>query len=245
MRILDIDLDFFLSGIAHFVSDNEERLNDDYYKPWDEESVRQFLEKNCGLSRLKPVKGRLIQHHDEAYYFWRELITHNKLKVPFEVVHVDAHADLGLGDASWVYILSDLLRLPPEERINPKTTGIDGLSYGNYLAFAIANRWVRQLTFVLHPEWDNDLPFSILKDFSDRSNAIQLKLYNRDDVNVDKIRKAIPLAVEPEVPLHMVKGSEFQSNEPFSYVVLCQSPGYTPASADKLLNVIAEYIDQI
>lgn len=141
MRVLDIDLDFFVSDIAHFVSDNGKRLNDDYYKIWDEKSVRKFLEKKCGLSRSKPVKGRLIRHHDEAYYyFWRELISNNKLKVPFDIVHVDAHADLGLGDASWVYILSDLLRLPPEERINPKTTGLDGLSYGNYLAFAIANR---------------------------------------------------------------------------------------------------------
>lgn len=135
--------------------------------------------------------------------------------------------------------------MPPEERINPKTTGMEGLSFGNYLAFAIANRWVRQLTFVLHPEWENDLPFSLFKDFSDRSNAIQLKLYNRDDVNVDKIRRAKPIAVEPEVPLQLVKGSEFQSYEPFSYVVLCQSPGYTPASADKLLEVILEYIAPI
>ncbi|WP_211748759.1 UPF0489 family protein [Paenibacillus sp. Marseille-Q4541] len=245
MKILDIDLDFFISDIAHFIGDGGERLDEGYYKPWKPEYVRRFLEDKCGLSLDKKVKGRMIKNHDEAFYFWKELISTGKLVVPFDVVHVDAHADLGLGDASWAYILSDLLRYPPEERTNPKTTGLEGLGFGNYLAFAIACRWISRLDFVLHPEWDNDLPYSLLKDFDDASGAIQLKLYNRRDIDVDRIRKAVPLSIEPEVPFCLIKDIDFSTKESFDYIVLCQSPGYTPQSPDLLLDVIADYIELI
>ena len=47
--------------------------------------------------------------HNEALFFWQELITKEILETPFEVVHIDSHADLGLGYLSWTYILDDLL----------------------------------------------------------------------------------------------------------------------------------------
>ena len=245
MRILDLDLDFFISDIAHFISGDSERLDDKYYIPWSEKETRVFLEERCGLSKEKPIKGKIVKHHDEAFFFWRELINKGCLETPFEVVHVDAHADLGLGDASWAYILSELLRFPPENRVNPKTNGIDGLGFGNYLAFSIACRWLSHLTFVLHPKWENDLPFSLLKNFDDSSGAIQLKLFDKKDIDVDRVRKAIPLAIEPEVPLKLVKYLDYSTSKPFDYIILCQSPGYTPSSADNLLQVIKEYIDPL
>lgn len=243
MRILDLDLDFFISDIAHFISDDGDRLDEVYYIPWSEKETRVFLEQRCGLSKINPIKGKVIKHHDEAFFFWRELINKGSLETPFEVVHVDAHADLGLGDASWAYILGDLLRFPPKERINPKTDGMGGLGFGNYLAFSIASRWISQLTFVLHPKWENDLPLFLLKDFDDASGAIQLKLFEKNDIDVHRIRKARPISVEPEVPLKLQKCWDYKTRESFDYIVLCQSPGYTPFTADKLLSVIEGYID--
>lgn len=243
MRILDLDLDFFISDIALFRVDGNDRLDDTNYKPWSEEETRVFLEKNCGLSKSNRIKGRIIKHHDEAFFFWRELIDKGSLTTPFEVVHVDAHADLGLGDASWAYILSELLKFSPEERVNPKTNGIYGLGFSNYLAFSIACRWLSHLTFVHHSKWENDLPFSLLKDFDDSSGAIQLNLFDRKDIDVDRIRKATPIATEPAVPLRLVNCWDFTTVDPFDYIILCQSPGYTPSSADNLLRIIEEYIE--
>jgi hypothetical protein len=34
------------------------------------------------------------------------------IKAPFDMDHVDAHADHGLGDSSWVYLLTEILALP-------------------------------------------------------------------------------------------------------------------------------------
>lgn len=59
MKILDIDMDFFLDNIAHW-ENGLDRLNDAEYKPWLEEEFREFLEKRCLLSRKNPIKGRFI-----------------------------------------------------------------------------------------------------------------------------------------------------------------------------------------
>jgi hypothetical protein len=55
------------------------------------------------------------------------------------LVHVDAHADLGLGDASWVHIVSELLRLPVAQRSDPPR-GSRFLNAGSYIAYALAAR---------------------------------------------------------------------------------------------------------
>jgi hypothetical protein len=73
MRILDIDLDFFLDNIAHDNSSGGERLSEEDFKPWSEEAVREFLESRCGLSTGKRIPGKYIIHHHDAFYWWREL----------------------------------------------------------------------------------------------------------------------------------------------------------------------------
>ena len=97
MRVLNIDLDFFLNDIAYF-SHDKIRLSSDEYRPWSEIELRFFLEHNCGLSQ--PIPGKIIVHHHDAFPFWRSLIEKNQLNYPFELVHIDGHADLGLGDGA-------------------------------------------------------------------------------------------------------------------------------------------------
>ena len=63
MRILDIDMDFFLNDVAHFKSFDSERLNDEDYKPWSIEAVRDYLENNCGLNKSNKVQGAIFKEH--------------------------------------------------------------------------------------------------------------------------------------------------------------------------------------
>ena len=67
--------------------------------------MRTVLEDHCGLDRARPVPGRLVTDHFEAFLFWQELVRCGALDIPFDVVHVDAHADLGSGDAGYVYLM--------------------------------------------------------------------------------------------------------------------------------------------
>jgi hypothetical protein len=241
MKILDLDLDFFINDIVHNVSDYDSRVDDNYTSTWLEEHVCSFLESQCKLSKSRPIKGKVVEHHHEAFLYWRELILNGQITTPFEVVHVDAHSDLGLGDASWAYIMGEILHRPFDNRMFPDIEP-HKLNPGSYLAFAIACRWVSKITFVLHPKWRNDLTWIHFKDYDTSSGIIQLKKYDPKTLDVLSLEKIKPLELEPEVPFTMVKSSEYTETEQFSFVVLSRSPGYTPKSADKLIDIICRYI---
>lgn len=249
MKILDIDLDFFLSDIEYF-SDGSRPSSDDFI-PWKEAQVRRFLEINCGLKQNKPVKGCLFVEHHEVFNFWRKLVLEGQLEVPFEVVHVDAHADLGLGDASWGYITGELLHKPVEERFFPKVGGWDGLGEGNYLAFSLACQWINRLKYIHHPDYENDIVPYYWKGFKSDSGYLQLPQIKKDELDVllhlenHQLEKYQPLSLEPAVPFEVISGRDYKEDSTYSYVFLTQSPAYTPPSADKLIPVIMNYIDKI
>ena len=86
MKILDLDMDYFIERIAYFVSDNtSERLSNEAYSDyvWSEHRVRSFLENNLGLSKNKKICGRIVSGHNEALFYWKELIASEKLVAPF------------------------------------------------------------------------------------------------------------------------------------------------------------------
>ena len=110
MRILDIDMDYFLKEIPIMISGNSTvRISDDDYLVWSKDEVIDFFENRLGLSKEIKIKEKIVTHHNEALYHWRKLVQEYRLSVPFEVVHIDSHADLGLGYPSWVFILDSVL----------------------------------------------------------------------------------------------------------------------------------------
>lgn len=67
-------------------------------------------------------------------------------------MHIDSHADLGLGYSSWMHILNKVLSYPVDERVNHNQyvdcfgkTCIDGI--GDYLLFAVAYRWISKIVY--------------------------------------------------------------------------------------------------
>lgn len=265
MKVLDLDMDYFMDYVATGIADTEtERLSEEEYGHyvWSEQRVREFLERNLGLSKNKKRKGRIVSGHNEAIVFWQELIDKGELQVPFEVVHVDSHADLGLGYSSETYILRDLLQHPFTERVMYSQyedcygRNID-IGIGDYLLFAIAFRWISQLTYCANPEGEkNDYLWTTLKDFNENliwntpvQNTIQL-VYNPEmdipDHRASHEDKRLFLekgVKEPEVPFCIIPNIEDVKYEgDFDFIVVAQSPNYTPASADFIMTLIREYI---
>lgn len=244
MRILDLDLDFFLSSIAHDQSSDGARLSETEFKPWASDKVREFMEKNCGLSSRRRIPGRYITHHHEAFYWWRDLIRDGKLTKPFEVVHVDAHADLGSGTfgLSKVYVGLDLLHQPLEQRESPEE-GDQKMNAGNYLLVAIACRWVNRLVYVMHRENRlEDCEEWLFSDCGDESWTLALPKLQKPKITVP----GVPLQVierEPAVEFVVKSETTFKDNGSFDFFVLCQSPGFTPKSSDLLVPLIQEYMD--
>lgn len=267
MRVLDLDMDYFMNCIATDIAESSDnRLIEEDYREcvWKECRVREFLENNLGLSKNKKIKGRIVVGHNEALLFWKELIENRSLKTPFEVVHVDSHADLGLGYSSWAYILDNLLQYPVEERcLHTEYMNcfgkISDVGIGDYLLFAIAFRWISKLIYCANPKGDkNDYVWDILKDLEEKyiwdkavENTIQL-VCNPDmefpsyDATKEMKQEYLKNSVkEPEIPFLIIPTIEdVKYNGDFDFIVMAQSPNYTPASADYIMDVLREYIEE-
>ena len=160
MRVLDLDMDFFMERVAHFIGEGvKDRLPEDYDDcVWGEERVRSFLKDNLGMSKERKFLGRVLGGHDEALYFWEELISSGQLVEPFDVVHVDSHADLGFGCLSLnAFLYDDILTLPIKERrkircIKYKYGSHEcKISIADYLLWAIAYGYISNLTYCGNP----------------------------------------------------------------------------------------------
>ena len=267
MKILDLDMDYFMDQVATFVSDTStERLPEEHYGEyvWEEDRVRNFIENNLGLSRDRKIKGRVVVGHNEALFFWKELIKNGDLTTPFEVIHVDSHADLGLGYSSWEYILETLLQYSILERpMHNQYIDCFGKvtreGIGDYLLFAIAYGWISKLTYCANPKGEkNDYVYVILKNFHENyiwdkpvENIIQL-VYNpkmeipeyddSEKIKTDYFETGIR---DPEVPMLIIPTIEdVKYSGDFDFAVLAQSPNYTPASTDFVMDIFREYIDE-
>lgn len=263
MKVLDLDMDYFMEHIACILFSVSDRLDEDNYGDtvWSEERVRNFLENNLGLSKKNKIPGRVVVGHNESLFFWEELLEQGKLTDPFEVVHVDSHADLGLGCSSSDFLQSAFLTLPVEtrRRIRDDDEGV-GISIGDYLLWAVAYKMISKITYCANPNGDkNDYVWDTLKDFKDDmiwdkpiSNYIQLKYNSQmewpkyNDSKEYKKKYMLGAIKDPEVELKIIPTIEdvkFQGD--FDYAVIAQSPNYTPASADFILDIFREYIVEI
>ena len=158
MRFLDLDLDFFLNKNAYPSGSDGARLGTEY-KPWHAARVRRFLEDRCGLSPDAPVPGRTVESHDEVLGFWRKLIKSGRLKIPFEVTHIDAHPDMLVGGG--LYLTSEFLHIDSGRGL--ALLQKKPVQASNFLTFAIAYGWVGSLVWIPLlkywkdlPEWDAD-----------------------------------------------------------------------------------------
>ncbi len=256
MQILDIDLDFFQYGrCMHLADDENKRLPAEQAQPWEKEKVITFLEENCGLSKKQKIKGKIFTHHHEVFFEIRELIKLCELEVPFTLNHIDAHADLGMDINDWssTYIMTEVLHKPLSERAYPKQGGNEGLGFSNYLSFAIANRWIEKLNFIINERWHDDIPRSFLVEeddvpammlFDRYSFTIQLKKYTKIQVeNLSYRHKCEPIGYEPKLPFNIIPYNKFKLLNPCDFLFLSQSPGYTSKKTDDFIDIILECIE--
>lgn len=245
MRVLDIDLDFFVHDPAYFKSSRSERLNAEEHRPWPLEEAIAFIAHRCGVTARTP--GCVVEHHAELFPQWRSAIEAGFLEPPLSITHVDAHADLGLGDPGYVYLLTELLFQPIEKRHDP-ATGVGGLDDGNWLCFAIACGWVSDLTYVYTADVERpiDLMPCIMKGFDADSGAIQLAGIPPEELAaLFSSREPAVAFLEPEVPFAWVHCSDYQAAHAFDVICLTRSPGFTPPEADALFEEIRErFIDE-
>jgi hypothetical protein len=187
------------------------------------------------------------------YDIWNRLIVGGTLRTPFSLTHVDSHADLGLGDPSYVYIMCELLHADVSLRNNPKRDGAYGLSEGNYVSFALACRWISEFKYVQHPSTRSsnhgglpDIGDSFFEDNDPERDTIQLKVYPSEiEVGIRRITEYEPVALEPTVPISYFDRDTFVSTDSYSFLFAAISPSYTPKTTDRIIPVIEKFITPI
>ncbi|SDN97589.1 hypothetical protein SAMN05216328_14529 [Ensifer sp. YR511] len=87
------------------------------------------------------------------------------------------------------------------------------------------------------------MPF-LFRDFDTGCRAMELRYVPRlDEASSKEELRTLRHVLEPEIPFEKVSVERYQATEPFDYVILCQSPGYTPVEADVLVSVFQDYVD--
>jgi len=231
MRVLDIDLDFFLTDTCPFAEEGQ-RPDDSCAAPYDEAVVRRFLEDSLLLSREAPLPGRIFETHDGAAFFWKDMVDAGRLTVPFSVTHVDAHTDLGIAQKNYPYIKYNVLGRPVENRADFEGfRQLGQINEANYLAFVVAARWIDRLENLRNPKSKPDFPEPM-----------------RDGDGI-RLESAFPALFEARFgrePLvkyiEYADGLGYKAHEPFDFVSLALSPRYSPSCADGLARIIGEYI---
>ena len=140
-----------------------------------------------------------------------------------------------------------------------KDYGMSGRKF-NELLHELGVQYKFRKTYCANPHGDkNDYVLDTLKDFHEEyiwdkpvKNYIQLK-YNKtmempeyDSSDAYKKKYLEGAIKDPKVELLIIptiEDVEFDGN--FDYAVMAQSPNYTPASADFILDIFREYIEEI
>lgn len=244
-RILDLDLDFFLEEAAHWRDAGSGRLDPEDYPPWSRDDALAFLRDRCKLT--DPLPGFVVENHGELFPLWSAAIDAGQLTPPLSVTHVDAHADLGLGDATYFFLLTELLFLPVEDRVDPAAGEVND---GNWLAFAVACRWLSDLTYVRNGADGERRPGDLfpyyMENFDLDASNLELNAMTREQLERRLHDQEYTIAsVEPKVPLRHMSWGEFTASEPFDVICLARSPDYTPAELDPLFDEIREqFVDE-
>ncbi|MBR5302717.1 MAG: UPF0489 family protein [Clostridia bacterium] len=234
MRVLDLDMDFFLSDPCPLAPLGE-RPDESCASAWCDEDVIRFLEDQCGLSAQKPVPGAIFDTHDKALDFWAERLKAGSLKTPFEVVHVDTHSDLAFGPPGTNYVLNVVLSRLPDQRaqIGQYRAGTE-LDEANYLLFALAFRWIDRLHYVRNPKSHQDIPGQLL----DGEGNIHLRSFIAQMMEGKNGK-------EPVIPFAVYDDYRTFKQHGYDFVTMAQSPRYAPESADRIMEIVRRYIREV
>lgn len=234
MRVLDLDMDFFLSAPCP-LAELGARPDESCAEVWSDEAVIRFLEEQCGLSREHPVPGAIFDTHDKALDFWMARLADGALQTPFEVVHVDTHSDLAFGPPGTNYVLNVVLSRKLEQRaaIGVYRDAVE-LDEANYLLFALAFRWISRLAYVRNPKSHQDIPQRLL----DGEGNIHLRSF------ISQMMEGMN-GREPVIPFDVYDDYRTFCRTGYDFVTLAQSPRYAPASADRIMEIVRQYISEV
>lgn len=247
MTVLDLDLDFFVSPTLYEVPEDAPRPPDHAHQVWPAAEAEHLLQR---LGLTAPVPGALCERHVEALWAWNRAVYEGRLEVPFDVVHVDAHEDLGYGDPLWTRLQEEVLVRPVWER---RFEEVAALAHsGNYLLCAVALGWVRELTLVL-PGPLPITPEGRLRELcahplhfaygEETSGLLQLKSVPGLPAaeQAERCRELRWAVMDAPVPVTVLSAEEVEPAV-YDFLTLARSPAFSPPKAEGLLPTLTRFL---
>ena len=75
------------------------------------------------------------------------------------------------------------------------------------------------------------------------ASYLQLNIYEDKDGHLrSPSHGEVPIGYEPRVPIELCEYEDFRNQSKVDFIFVAQSPDYTPATADELLDVFQEFI---
>lgn len=249
MNILSIDLDYFLNDVTYASGNDNVRQSSNKYFPWSSQKVRDFVQVRFQLSKTNRIPGKIVKNHHEAFYYWRELIENQLLKPPFNLIHVDAHFDMSyFPDGTWMYIVEKYINKPANERLYPELLTDYGeyahFGCGNFMLFVLANGWLSNIDYYYHSNLDcfDFLPnITVLVNKEEREYKVGLSRVNGAQIASSNIYKEC-VSIEHEASVRCIYEHEIIHYEKIDYILVSESPKFTPVESDKLIAVFREFI---
>lgn len=260
MLVLHIDVDFFVDPVVYDRTDTGPRPSGRQFRAERWDAVRSFVEDQCLLDTRRPLPGAAVIHNDEVFGALERALASGALTRPFELIHVDAHADLGIGahDRSFERISTDVLHRPVEARPDGVRSGAGALGFGNWLAYSLACRWIDRITIVRHPRAGDDLHPAYFVEYltpswqprpASRELHIRMQPLTREEHHTRAWqrtgrwgRKLTHEIEAPLIPARIVERAAFQLERAPDYLFLCLSPGYSPPSMDRGFRSLSRYL---
>jgi hypothetical protein len=233
INVLDIDLDLFVEPRTDGSSQRDQsgRVTDSH--AWSREAIAVYVDALLATSAPVP-RWSFFDTHDEVM----EVLA--GLPEPCRLFHLDAHADLGIGEPLHEFH-ADFLMLPLESRREKLLRC--RLTEGNFLLYAIAAGLVVELHYVTHPDVlyrqpDIDIPIGM--DWWEKKpevGQIQIRRYSTREEAERPLER--PTVLELAIPLRMYSRDHFSSPRvSFDYVLVIRSPRYTPPSIDPVFEYL-------
>ena len=210
------------------------------------------MECQLGLGSERKVPAILCVYHDEVLYHCEELTRRQLLTKPFDLVHVDAHGDMGTGDSGWVEIL-ERAASPDAVRRCLTTDCCNRIGIGNYVSYMALLRMPSSLTYVHNPASCDDLFQGFLN--GDRT-LMRIPVWSDDENAFDDAKHVVlmnparslysfefGLRRERKIPFSKTPADDSCAKEPFDIAFLAQSPNYTPVESDEVIEVLGDYLD--
>ena len=233
ITVLDIDVDLFVDPYPTHSSRRQGRRAEDV-TAWRPERVCEYIGGTEVLGSGRNLPGQKFETHDEMLGALADL------ESPVLLYHLDAHADLGVGQNCYRFY-SEFLAIEPALRrsrlheFRPRE--------GDFLLYAIACGFVGAMDYVTHPDGYGripDIPVGMDR-WEDGHTAGFLDLRRFHGTGAEYGNRQGKHTLDRSIPIHRHNRDEFRlSGMSFDYLYITRSPDYTPIASDNVVRAVQE-----